>query len=218
MHVGPPHSPQCQGHLDTLLYQCHRLGVPITAHKTEGLVFLGIEIDTVAGELRLPTDKLHRLQTLLQQWGDKKVCTRKELESLVGLLNHACKGVRAGRSFLRRMIDLLHLRHHNSAGMPPNPPQHGISSGLGMVEVIRIHLERRIVPTSPSPAPGAPGHLRRLRPVGLWGMVWREMVPSPVGFHHCCTPHHCQGAATHPVGWNSLGSGMAKPPGGVPLR
>ena len=119
--LGPPHSPQCQGYLDTLLYQCNRLGVPIA--ETEGpssyLVFLGIEIDTVAGELRFPTDKLQRLQTLLQQWGDKKVCTRKELESLVGLLNHACKGVRAGRSFLRRMIDLLHSRHHNSAGRGP---------------------------------------------------------------------------------------------------
>ena len=121
--LGPPHSPQCQGYLDTLLYQCNRLGVPIAAHKTKGpsscLVFLGIEIDTVAGELRLPADKLQRLQTLLQQWGDKKVCTRKELESLVGSLNHACKGVRAGRSFLRRMIDLLHSRRHNSAGIGP---------------------------------------------------------------------------------------------------
>ena len=38
------------------------------------------------------------------------MCTRRELESLVGLLNHACKVVRAGRSFLRRMIDLLHAR------------------------------------------------------------------------------------------------------------
>ena len=75
--LGPP---QCQGYLDTLQHQCNRLGVPIAAHKTEGpsscLVFLGIEIDTVARELRLPADKLHRLQTLLQQWGDKKVCTR----------------------------------------------------------------------------------------------------------------------------------------------
>ena len=43
----------------------------------------------------------------LQEWGDRKVCTRKELESLVGLLNHACKVVHPGRSFLRRMIDLL---------------------------------------------------------------------------------------------------------------
>ena len=31
-----------------------------------------------------------------------------ELEALVGLLNHAAKVVRAGRSFLRCMIDLIH--------------------------------------------------------------------------------------------------------------
>ena len=74
MMLGPPHSRQCQGHLDTLQYQCNRLGVPIA--ETEGpssyLVFLGIEIDTVAGELRFPTDKLQRLQTLLQQWGTRR--------------------------------------------------------------------------------------------------------------------------------------------------
>lgn len=82
---------------------CCRLGVPIDAHETEGpstcLVFLSIERDTVAGEPRLPQDKLARLQGLLHQWGDKKVCTRRELESLVSLLNHACKVVHAGRSF-----------------------------------------------------------------------------------------------------------------------
>ena len=42
--------------------------------------------------------------------GRGKVCSRKELESLIGLLNHACKVVRPGRTFLRRMIDLLHAR------------------------------------------------------------------------------------------------------------
>ena len=40
--------------------------------------------------------------------GDRSACSRTELESLIGLLNHACKVVRLGRSFLRRMIDLLH--------------------------------------------------------------------------------------------------------------
>ena len=52
-------------------------------------------------------DKLERLQSLLTSWGDRKVCSKKELESLIGTLNHACKVIRPGRSFLRRMIDLL---------------------------------------------------------------------------------------------------------------
>ena len=80
------------------------MGVPIAANKTCGptmcLVFLGIEIDPEAHELRLPSDKLTRLQKLLQEWGDRKVCSRKELESLIGLLNHACKVVRSARSLI----------------------------------------------------------------------------------------------------------------------
>lgn len=34
-------------------------------------------------------------------------CTRKELESLIGYLQHACKVIPQGRTFLRRMINLL---------------------------------------------------------------------------------------------------------------
>lgn len=42
----------------------------------------------------------------LLQWGDCKACSHRELESLVGLLNHMCKVVWLGRTFLRRIIDL----------------------------------------------------------------------------------------------------------------
>ena len=67
-------------------------------HKREGpttcLTFLGIEIDTEKGELRLPKEKLECLVTLLAAWGDRKARTLKELESLIGHLNHAHKVVR----------------------------------------------------------------------------------------------------------------------------
>ena len=80
------------------------LGVPLVVHKTVGptacLTFLGITIDTVANELRLPADKLERLRTLLVSWGDQKTYSQRELESLIGVLNHACKLVRPGHSFL----------------------------------------------------------------------------------------------------------------------
>lgn len=115
--ITPPDETRCRAFIAILHRECSRLGVPIAAHKSEGpttcLTFLGIEIDTVAGQLRLPTDKLDRLRALLSEWGDRRHCGRKELESLIGLLNHACKVVRAGRSFLRRMIDLLHTGHHS---------------------------------------------------------------------------------------------------------
>ena len=121
--IGPPGSPHYQDAMETLDRVCTTLGVPIADHKRDGpttcLTFLGIEVDSVANELRLPADKLTRLQDLLHTWGDRKACSRKELESLIGLLNHACKVVRSGRSFLRRKIDLLHSVHHHPGSQTP---------------------------------------------------------------------------------------------------
>ena len=66
--------------------------------KSEGpataITFLGILIDTAAGTLSLPPVKLQRVRDHLLEWGDRKVCTRRELESLIGLLNHACRVIR----------------------------------------------------------------------------------------------------------------------------
>ena len=115
--VGPPHSSECAEALAIMTHACSTLGVPLAEHKREGptscLTFLGIEVDTASSQLRLPEDKLQRLRALLEDWRCKRTCGRRELESLVGLLHHACKVVRSGRSFLRRMIDLLKgVRHH----------------------------------------------------------------------------------------------------------
>ena len=99
--IGPPDADQCQKDPSTLESICTTLGVPLAAHKREGpttcFTFLGIEMDSRARILRLPADKLQRLISVLQEWGDRKVCTQRELESLIGLLNHACKVVRPGR-------------------------------------------------------------------------------------------------------------------------
>lgn len=65
------------------------------------IVFLLIEIDTLVGELRLPEDKIERLKTTLQDWRGRSFYHRRDLESLIGILNHACKVVRSSRSFLR---------------------------------------------------------------------------------------------------------------------
>ena len=115
--VGPPHSSECAEALAIMTHACSTLGVPLAEHKREGptscLTFLGIEVDTGSSHLRLPEDKLQRFRALLEDWRCKRTCGRRELESLVGLLHHACKVVRSGRSFLRRMIDLLKgIRHH----------------------------------------------------------------------------------------------------------
>ena len=48
-----------------------------------------------------------RIVTLSDEWSAKRFCKRHELEPLIGHLHHACKIAPQGRSFLRRMINLL---------------------------------------------------------------------------------------------------------------
>lgn len=112
--LGPPGSLSCLHFLETLKRICSELGVPLSPEKEEGpspvLTVLGIVIDTIKGELRLPEDKLSRLIQAASEWSKRKKCTRKELESLVGTLQHAATVVRPGRTFFRRAISLLKRR------------------------------------------------------------------------------------------------------------
>ena len=105
--LGPPQSDVCHHNLNTLIHLCHQLGVPLALEKVEGptacLPFLGIILDSERMEVRLPDDKLARIQGLLATWLDKKKATKREILSLVGLLQHAAKVVRCGRSFVSRM-------------------------------------------------------------------------------------------------------------------
>ena len=86
--VGSPDSDECTKALAALQSICTGLGVPLAKHKTEGpatrITFLGIAIDTKAGQLSLPAEKLEQLQSLLVNWGDQIACTNQELESLIG--------------------------------------------------------------------------------------------------------------------------------------
>ena len=71
------------------------------------LVVLGIELDSLDQTARLPAEKLIALQELIQSWRTRRWCNRRQLESLIGHLHHAAKVVWPGRTFLRRMLDLL---------------------------------------------------------------------------------------------------------------
>eukprot|EP00731_Ephydatia_muelleri_P011099 Em0005g1685a len=79
---------RCMRALSVMRQACVELGIPLAEHKTEGpatrITFLGIMIDTTAGQLSLPPEKLALVQSLLADWGDRKSCSKKELESLIG--------------------------------------------------------------------------------------------------------------------------------------
>jgi len=107
--AGPPDSPQCAHNLAVALAVCKRLGLPLHPGKYMGpatvLVVLGIELDSV--RIGFCEEKLSPLKDLISSWLPHKCCNRRELESLTGHLHHAAKVVWPGRTFLRRMIDLL---------------------------------------------------------------------------------------------------------------
>jgi hypothetical protein len=88
-----------------------RLGLPLHPSKCVGpvtvLVFLGIELDSVAQLARLPSEKFASTLKILHDWERRRWCRRQELESLIGTLHHVCKIIPPGRAFLRRMINLL---------------------------------------------------------------------------------------------------------------
>lgn len=81
----------------------------------EVVTFLGIVIDTRLRQLSIPAEKLSDLQTTLKTFQSKRSTKKRELEKLVGRLNFAAKVIRGGRTFLRRMIDLVNsVKDHNA--------------------------------------------------------------------------------------------------------
>ena len=89
------------------------LGFFVSWHKVYGpstkLTFLGIEIDTMNCCLRLDDEKLKKINNKLCEFQYKVRATKRQLQSLAGLLNWACQAVRGGRFFLRRVLDMVNL-------------------------------------------------------------------------------------------------------------
>ena len=105
---------------DRAISTFQELGAPVAMHKTEGpatvVTFLGINIDTVVGQLCLPQEKLQRLRELVRSWLPRRSCRRREVESLLGHLSHAALVIRPGRLYLRQLFALLPLApdpHHH---------------------------------------------------------------------------------------------------------
>ena len=86
------------------------LDVPIAPGKTyapnQVLEFLGISLDSVRMIAYLPPVKLGQARSLLENWQKRSSCKLKELQSLIGVLQFACRVIAPGRTFLRRMIAL----------------------------------------------------------------------------------------------------------------
>ena len=109
--LGSPNSPVCQNNVNTCVRLFSEWGIPLHPDKLEGpstcLMVLCIELDSRMLQARPPQDKFDHIAALLESWSLKQHCTWKEVESLISHLQHACKVIPQGRTFLRRMINLL---------------------------------------------------------------------------------------------------------------
>ena len=64
-------------------------------------------MDTARFELRLPTEKLDHIRSLVRPWRTRRSGSRKDFESLLGHLSHAATVIRQGRIFLRHLFSIL---------------------------------------------------------------------------------------------------------------
>ena len=107
---GPPQSSRCNQSLQSFLMLCESLQLPIKPEKTvlpsTSVTLHGIEVDTSSMTIRLPQEKLSELRSKVASMSVKKKSTLKDLQSLLGSLNFACRVIVPGRAFLRRLYDL----------------------------------------------------------------------------------------------------------------
>jgi hypothetical protein len=106
-----PDATSCTSHLQNALVLCEMLGLQAEPSMVEGpatsMIFLGLKIDSVREELRLPAEKLSALKQLLAWWAPKQVATKRELKILLRHLNHAAMVVPMGKPFLRHLINAM---------------------------------------------------------------------------------------------------------------
>ena len=114
--IVPSHQ-QCQIALDTLIDLLQSLGFTINWSKmvqpSQYLCFLGVIVDTVNRELRLPSDRVSELLELLTLTLALSTSLKHHLQRLVGKLGWAARIVRGGRTFLISVMNSVGHRHHH---------------------------------------------------------------------------------------------------------
>ena len=117
-HLGSARWTSMPDQLQHYPWHLQTIGHPLAIDKCEGpctlLDYLGFLLDTVHLTVSLPKEKLDRLLLLISTWRQRKTCTKHDLDSLIGQLQHTSAVVKPGRSFLRHMIILSKSRQSPS--------------------------------------------------------------------------------------------------------
>lgn len=181
--LGAPGSPECQQNTDIMHDTCDTVGLPGEPEKDEGpattISFLGMELDSVALEVRLPQEKLHRMRAELAKWRGRKACKKRDILSLIGVLSHACKARESGQVIpakAHRLVD-----SGKGAGTLRTPQQGG-QVRRGMVVPVQREME-----WDGNDAHGRGGtgvgviNLRCIGKLGVWSLLGLTVVHATVG-------------------------------------
>ena len=102
---------QCRIGQHALIKLLIRLGFYISWDKLvspcQNITFLGLNLDSITMSISLPNDKIVKLQDTLRQFVSLKRVKKRDLQSLAGSLAFASTVIKAGRTFSRRVIDLV---------------------------------------------------------------------------------------------------------------
>ena len=122
LDVSPPHTSIAAHHHALILDIFSHLNVPVAPEKVEGpstcLTFLGLELDTIQLEIRLPDKKRTAYLATVSAVQQSGTISKRELASVLGNLSFASRAMPAGRTFLRRLYDL----DRATRTLPPSRP------------------------------------------------------------------------------------------------
>jgi len=99
----------CLDALNRFTDLCTLLGLPLAPEKTTKpstiITFLGITLNSTEMTASLPQEKIVKTLGKIDDLLQRRSCTVKELQSMIGTLNFNCYIIPHGRAFMRRFID-----------------------------------------------------------------------------------------------------------------
>ena len=181
----------CLTSFSTLLRVFMSLKAPVVASKTIGpsreIEFMGIILDSVRMEARLPQDKLIRINQLLDSFKNRRSVRLVELQSLIGTLQFACKVVVPGRTFLQRAINL-------TRGVPSRFHHIRLNKeffkDLAMWQNFSLQMEWALLFSRVYSYPCSKSRAihRRCGLYRLWGILPGQVVSGPLAPEHAVEP------------------------------
>ena len=133
---GTANNNECKAIIEAFHSQCNILGVPLAKDKCLGpvtqLVFLGLELDSVMMQVRVPMDKVNDICAMIKEVLRHARMQLRTLQSLIGSLNFMCRAISPGRPFCRRLINA-------TCGL--NQPHHFLRINKGMREDLQMWLK-----------------------------------------------------------------------------